>query len=152
MIRTIKVDDKTVEVNSSMGWLYVYRNRFGHDILPDLMPVVESVLMAISSVLEETKGEFNETTMASAMNNDALVDAFIKMAGMEMLTVFNIFWAMAYNKDNSIPAPEEYINSFEKFPVDEVVPELLKAIIESSVSSKNAQRLLQRIEQVSTSD
>lgn len=152
MIRTINVDDKTVEVNSSMGWLYVYRNRFGHDILPDLMPVVESVLMAISSVLEETKGEFNETTMASAMNNDALVDAFIKMAGMEMLTVFNIFWAMAYNKDNSIPAPEEYINSFEKFPVDEVVPELLKAIIESSVSSKNAQRLLQRIDQVSTSD
>ena len=83
----------------------------------------------------------------------ALVEKFgFGLLASYLVINHNIFWSMAYNKDNSIPAPEEYINSFEKFPVDEVVPELLKAIIESSVSSKNAQRLLQRIEQVSTSD
>lgn len=145
MIKTIMLEDHPVEVNSSMGWLFAYRNRFGHDILPDLMPIIESVLQAISSVLEESQGEMNEKTIAQAMNNDALVDAFIKMAGMEIVTVFNIFWAMAYNADKKIEAPEEYFNRFDCFPVDVVVPELFTAIVESSVSSKNAERLLQSI-------
>lgn len=148
MIRTINIEGQKADINSSAGWLYVYRNQFGHDILPDLMPVIESVIGAIASVLEESGGVFNEKTLAKAMNNDALVDAFIKMAGMQVLTIFNIFWAMAKNADGTIPGPEDYFNSFDRFPVDEIVPELFYAIVDSSVSSKNATRLLQRIKNV----
>ena len=151
MIRTIQIGGQTVEINSSAGWLYSYRNRFGHDILPDIMPILESVLNAVASIAEESKGEFSDETILSAMNNDALVDAFIKMAGMEVVTVFNIFWAMAYNADKSIKGPEEYFNEFETFPLDTIVPEVFKAIVESSVSSKNAQRLLRHLDAVSPS-
>jgi hypothetical protein len=152
MIRTINIEDQKTDINSSAGWLYVYRNQFGHDILPDLMPVIESVIGAIASVLEESGGVFNEKTLAQAMNNDALVDAFIKMAGMQVLTIFNIFWAMAKNADKTIPGPEDYFNTFERFPVDVVVPELFYAIVDSSVSSKNATRLLQRIKTARTTE
>lgn len=142
MIRTINVNGQPVEVNTSAGWLYAYRERFGHDILPDLMPILESVLNAAASILEEADGEINQKTALAAMNNENFVQAFISLAGMEFTTVFNIFWAMAYNKDQSIPAPREYMNQFERFPLDEVLPELFYALVDSSVSSKNAERLL----------
>lgn len=152
MIKTLELEGKTIEINTSSGWLYHYRNRFGHDILPDIMPLIESVLAAGVSVLQESGGEITEKTIIDAMNNDSLVDAFIKAAGMEFLTVYNIFWAMAYNADKQIPAPEDYFNTFEVFPLDEVVPALFNAILESSISSKNSKRLLQKVEKLSPSD
>ena len=69
MIREIRIEDRTVEINSSAGWLYEYRNRFGHDILPDIMPIIESVLAAGVSVLQESGGEVNEETIMDALNN-----------------------------------------------------------------------------------
>lgn len=151
MIRTIQIDDQQVEINTSAGWLYAYRNRFGHDILPDIMPIIESILQAIASVLEESEGELNEKNLAAAMNNDALIDAFIKMAGMEIVTVYNILWAMIYNKDRTIPGPEDYFNRFDRIPMDEVVLELFEAIVDSSVSSKNSARLLENIKKLNLS-
>lgn len=148
MIRKIEFDGNAVEINSSAGWLYAYRNRFGHDILPDIMPIIESVLSAVASMLQESGGEINEKTIMQAVENDAVVDAFIKMAGMEVVTVYNIFWAMAYNADKTIKGPEDYFNEFERFPVDEIVPELFNSIIDSSVSSKNAERLLQGLKKL----
>lgn len=152
MIREIRIEDRTVEINSSAGWLYEYRNRFGHDILPDIMPIIESVLAAGVSLLQESGGEVNEKTIMDAMNNDALVDAFIKVSGMEFLTIFNIFWAMAKNADDRIPGPKEYFNTFDRFPLDEVAPALLYAITDSSISSKNSERLLTRLKELSPSD
>lgn len=152
MIREIRIEDKKIEIDSSAGWLYEYRDRFGHDILPDIMPIIESVLAAGISVLQESGGEVNEKTIMDALNNDALVEAFIKVSGMETLTIFNIFWAMAYNANDKIPGPKEFFNQFERFPLDIVVPALFYTIIDSSISSKNAERLLTRLRELSPSD
>ena len=145
MIKTILIDDRSVEVNTSAGWFYKYREQFGHDILPDLMPLLESVLNATASILKESAGGLNSENMLKMMDNDALVDAFIKMAGMEILTMYNIFWAMAKNNDAAIPRPEEYFNSFETFPMDDILPFMFEGIVESSISSKNAKSLLEKI-------
>lgn len=145
MIKTIRIDDRSVEINTSAGWLYEYRENFGHDILPDIMPILESVLNATASVLNESGGKFNEKEILKAMNNDFLVDAFIKMAGMEMTTLYNIFWALAKNADNSIEQPKAYFNGFDVFPMDEILPMMFSSIVDSSISSKNAKSLLEKI-------
>ena len=142
MIKSIQFENDKIEINSSAGWLYAYRRQFGHDILPDIMPVIESILKAIAGVVEDSGGVINNETIAQAVENDSLIDAFVKMAGMELTTVYNIVWAMAYNKDKTIPDPEEYFNRFETLPVDVIMPEIFMAVVDSSVSSKNAQRLL----------
>jgi hypothetical protein len=67
------------------------------------------------------------------------------MAGLETTTILQILWALAYNEDKSIGQPMEFFNNFEAFPVDEILPELFTAVVESSVSSKNAKRLLSLI-------
>lgn len=148
MIKTIEFEGQKVELNTSAGWLFAYRNRFGHDIFPDLMPIIESVVGAIATMLENGEAEVTQDSIKNLMNDDTITDAFIKLAGMEITTVYQVLWAMAYNADKSIGGPEDFFNSFEKFPLDIVIPELFTAIVESSVSSKNVERLLNGLKKI----
>lgn len=148
MIKTIEFEGQKVELNTSAGWLFVYRNRFGHDIFPDLMPIIESIVSAIATMLENGEAEVTPDGIKNLMNDDTITDAFIKLAGMEITTVYQVLWAMAYNADNGIGGPEDFFNSFEKFPLDIVIPELFTAIVESSVSSKNGGRLLNGLKKI----
>jgi len=148
MIKTIEFEGQKVELNTSAGWLFVYRNRFGHDIFPDLMPIIESIVGAIATMLENGEAEVTPDGIKNLMNDDTITDAFIKLAGMEITTVYQVLWAMAYNADKSIGGPEDFFNSFEKFPLDVVIPELFTAIVESSVSSKNGERLLNGLKKI----
>lgn len=150
MIKTITLGNHPVEVNSSMGWLYVYRNQFGHDILPDIMPLLEAVLAGMGDVFTTIKDKEDITVndAVKIMDSDAVVDMFIKLAGMEFTTLLNILWALAKNKDPHLPAPERFINQFDCLPVDELAPALAYLIIESSTSSKNLKSLLPKIEAV----
>ena len=148
MIKTIEFEGQKVELNTSAGWLFVYRNRFGHDIFPDLMPIIESIVSAIATMLENGEAEVTPDGIKNLMNDDTITDAFIKLAGMEITTVYQVLWAMAYNADKSIGGPEDFFNGFEKFPLDVVIPELFTAIVESSVSSKNVERLLNGLKKI----
>lgn len=155
MIRTVTLAGRDVEVNTSMGWLYLYRNQFGRDILPDIMPIIEAVLAGLGDMLttiqESGGGGIKADDAVKLMNSDTIVEMFIKMAGMELTTVFNIFWAMAKNRDAKTKEPMAFMNSFERMPVDELAPALLYMIVDSSVSSKNAQSLLPNLEKVTQS-
>ena len=148
MIKTVQIDDRSVEINTSAGWLYKYRENFGHDILPDIMPVLESVLNAATSVLKESGGHFDSEEILKAMDNEDLVDAFIKMAGMEIITVYNIFWALAKNANKKIPQPDEWYNSFDTTYMDEIIPVMFMGIVESSISSKNVKSLLEKFKEM----
>lgn len=148
MRRTISVDEHSIEINSSMGWLFIYRSYFGHDILPDLMPIVEAVLAGLSEIFAAgaVKGEGVDAKKAlELMNNDDLVDMFVKLAGMELTTVLQIFWAMVKNADAKTVEPQAFFNQLERFPMDEILPMLFYAIVDSSVSSKNAESLLAKL-------
>lgn len=148
MKKTVQLEGHQVEVDTSAGWFYEYLEQFGHDIMPDIMPLIESIVIAISSVLEESSGRFDEKELLKAMNNDALVDAFIKMSGMEFTTVLNIFWAMAKNCSAATPQPKEFYKSLPVLPLDTLMPQLLHMIIESCASSKNAKSLLEKIDKL----
>lgn len=152
MIKTIEFEGQKVELNTSAGWLFAYKNRFGHDIFPDLMPIIESVIGALASLLESGETELNAGNVRGLMDDETITDAFIKLAGMELTTVYQVLWAMAYNADRSIGGPEDFFNSFEKFPLDVIIPELFTAIVESSVSSKNGMRLLGALKNLRQSD
>lgn len=149
MRRTINIDEHSIEVNTSMGWLFIYKNTFGHDVLPDLMPLVEAALSGLAEILGSgsIKGDksIDPEKALDLMNADALVEMFIKLAGMELTTVLQIFWAMAKNAYRDIPPAEVFYGALDRFPMDEIVPMLFYAIVESSVSSKNAKSLLERM-------
>ena len=149
MRRTISIENHSIEIDTSMGWLFVYKSTFGRDVLPDLMPLVEAALAGLaeifgSKVVREDHTIDPEKVM-ELMDADALVDMLVKMAGMELTTVLQIFWAMAKNARRDLPAAEIFYAGLERFPMDEIIPGLFYAIVDSSVSSKNASSLLAKL-------
>ena len=149
MRRTINIDNHSIEIDTSMGWLFVYKSTFGRDILPDLMPLVEAALSGLAEILGsgaiKCDKSIDPEKALDLMNADALVDMLVKMAGMELTTVLQVFWAMVKNADPYAAPPEAFFGKLERFPMDEVVPTMFYAIVESSVSSKNAKSLLERM-------
>lgn len=153
MIRTLVLNGQSIELDSSLGWLYIYQRQFGHDVLPDIMPLAEAVIAGLGDVLTAVTddGAGGKTMSAedalALMNSDNIVDMFIKISGMELTTILDIFWAMVKNKDPMTPDPQKFANSFDRMPlVDELAPALFYIIVDSSASSKNARSLLARIE------
>lgn len=85
--------------------------------------------------------ESGELEWCKLLDFDTVSSAMISFAGAEFTTALNIIWAMAKNADDSIPAPFEWANQFENFPLDQIVPEVLDAVINTVVSEKNRKRL-----------
>lgn len=141
MIKTIKFDDDhSVEMSSNIGWLLTYRSQFGKDILPDLMPVIES-LVTLAASLFDGSAELTVDEVIAKIDRDALSDLYLSLSNLEFTTIINIAWALAKTADDSIPAPEEWVKQFEVFPFDTLIIEMFKMIAESSVSTKNLKRL-----------
>ncbi len=140
MIKTIKLNkDQSVTLNSAAGWFLVYREQFGRDILPDIMPMIEGILTAGINALKNVEG--SKLTI-EAVDNEVLMDFFINVSGLEFVTIMQIVWAMAKTADDDIDPPEKWFNQFDVFPFDLIVPKVFRLIIDSSVSAKNAKRLL----------
>lgn len=151
MIRRIEFEGHSADIDTSAGWLFIYRSNFGHDILPDIMPIIESGLETIASLLNDSDGELSIKTISEGFGNGMFNDFFIRMSGMEMVTVYQIFWAMAKKADKTIKPIDEYFDQFDVFPLDVIIPEVFSGIIESSISSKNVQSLLTKKEQIKAS-
>ena len=138
----IKIGDKEVQVNNRAGWTITYRDQFGHDIVPTLMPLFAGALDVVSGLIKQTgKDNVEIADILAIADGDALINAFIHLSGFEFVEILNITWAMAKEADDTIPEPKTWIRSFEEFPVDVVVPEIIKLAFKGMCSSKNLQRL-----------
>lgn len=151
MIKQITLSEShSIEINSSMGWLFVYRSAFGRDILPDLMPIIEAVISGMAEILEDVDdaGNIDVKTIAESVSNGTLNNALATFSTMEFITIIQIVWAMAKNADKSIPSIDEWAGGIENFPLDVILPQLFEALTESMISSKNAKSLQTKIKAI----
>lgn len=145
MKKTIKIDDEQkFEINSSSGWLYAYQEQFGHDVLPVLLPAAEALLQTMADLMKDSKSD-NVADILAAADEETISNAFITLSGMQLTTVTNIVWAMAKNANDSIESPREWLNSFDVFPWDIVVPQVLGAALEACISKKKFEKLKETI-------
>ena len=143
MIKTIKAGDETITLNNSIGWTMEYRDQFGEDIIPVLMPILASAMDIIPDVIKKA-GKTEEISLddiLEVLDGDALIDALGHLGAFEFNDVLHIIWAMAKNADEGIPEPKAWIKQFDEFPLDEILPEVVKLIFRGVVSSKNLKRL-----------
>lgn len=143
MEKTIKIGKKSVKLNNNVSWAIVYRDQFGRDIIPTIMPLFASALDIISGIINETgkTDDIELTDLAKLADGDSLINAAIHLGGFEFTDLICITWALAKCADEDIPAPREWIEQFETFPVDVVAPEVFSLIFKGVVSSKNLKRL-----------
>ncbi|WP_407382515.1 hypothetical protein [Ruminococcus sp.] len=143
MEKTIKIGKKSVRLNNNVSWAIVYRDQFGRDIIPTIMPLFASALDIISGIINETGKTDNIelTDLAKLADGDSLINAAIHLGGFEFTDLICITWALAKCADEDIPEPREWISQFDNFPVDVVAPEVFSLIFKGVVSSKNLKRL-----------
>ena len=143
MEKTIKIGKKNVRLSNNVGWTMAYRDQFGRDVVPALLPMIASAMDIISGFLSETgkTDKIELEDILKVMDGDSLVDAMIHLGGLEFVDLLNVTWAMAKCSDEEIPEPREWVKQFEEFPVDVVAPEVVKLIVKGMVSSKNLKRL-----------
>lgn len=143
MIKTVKFGKNEILMDNNVGWTMVYRDQFGQDIIPSLMPLLAGVVDMVSGIIETAgdKKEFSMETIAELSESGKLEEAIIKAASAEFVDFINITWALAKNADDSIPEPREWVKQFDEFPVDIIGPEVFKLVFKGMVSSKNLKRM-----------
>lgn len=143
MEKTINIGTKEVHLSNNIGWAIDYRDQFGQDIIPTLLPMVAAALDLIKGLLEEVEDTNNLEwrDILRLIDGDTLFDALIHLGGLEFRDFINITWAMAKCADDSIPEPRTWVKEFEVFPVDELAPTVFDLIFKGVVSSKNLTRL-----------
>lgn len=133
-----------INMDSSIGWLLIYRENFGRDILPDILPMISAAVDLIAGGIDE-KGEVTIASFIENMDSDTVANAMIQLSGLEITTAINIVWALAknYAKKNgeTLEPVEIWVDQFDEFPLDVIVPAAVKLIVTSSVSSKNLRSL-----------
>ena len=142
MEKVIKIGKQEVRLNNNVAWTMEYRDQFGKDIVPALMPVIASMIEGISTVVGDTgKAELNVTDIASALQGRTM-DVLLPMFQVEFVDVIiNVIWAMAKAADETIAPPKQWVRQFEEFPLDVVGPAVYDLVIRGFVSSKNLKRL-----------
>lgn len=142
MEKTIKLGDKEIRLNNRVGWVLTYRDQFGTDILPTIMPLFAGLLDIVSGVMAQTDGDdISLENILRLIDTDSVMDALVHLSGFELAEFLNITWAMAKEADEDLPDPETWLRSFEEFPLDIIVPEVFKMAFNGMVSSKNRARL-----------
>lgn len=136
MIKSIKFNDNCeIELSNNIGWAMAYREQFGHDIIPDLLPAVSAII----SILGETEQKHFDIRK---IDKDVLQDALINLAGLQFVDFINLCWAMAKTANDKIPTPKKWVEQFDDgFFIDRVAPDVFGLLVEGLVSSKNLKSL-----------
>ena len=141
MEKVVKIGKQEVRLNNNMAWTMEYRDQFGKDIVPAVMPLLASMIEGVSTVIAESGDEINVSNIAEALQGRAF-DVMMPMFQAEFVDlVVNVTWAMAKAADEGIAPPKQWVRQFETFPLDVIGPEVFDMVLKGFVSSKNLKRL-----------
>lgn len=142
MEKIINIGEHEVRLNNNVAWTMEYRDQFGKDIVPALMPVLATMIEGVSSVVAEAGAEKIELeSLANALEGKTM-EILMPLFQVEFVdTIINVTWAMAKAADETIAPPKRWVRQFETFPLDVVVPAVYELVLTGFVSSKNLTRL-----------
>ena len=142
MEKVVKIGKQEVRLNNNVAWTMEYRDQFGKDIVPALMPLLVSMLEGLSAVVAETgKTDVSVEEIADAFQGRA-TDILLPMFQAEFVDlVINVTWAMAKAADEGIAPPKQWVRQFDVFPLDVIAPAIYDLVLKGFVSSKNLKRL-----------
>jgi len=141
MEKVIKIGSNEVRLSNNVAWVMEYRDQFGKDILPAIMPLITTVSEGISTVISEAGTDITIESLSEAINGRAM-DVLLPLYQAEFVDlVINVTWAMAKAADEDIDPPKKWVRQFDTFPLDVVGPAIFELIVKGFISSKNLTRL-----------
>ena len=142
MEKIIKIGKQEVRLNNNVAWTMEYRDQFGKDIVPAVMPLLASMIEAFSTVVAEAdNGEIDIKSIAEVLEGRSM-EILLPLFQTEFVDlVINVTWAMAKAADESIDPPKRWVRQFDAFPLDVIGPAIFDMVLKGFVSSKNLKRL-----------
>lgn len=141
MEKVIKIGSNEVRLSNNVAWVMEYRDQFGKDILPAIMPLITTVSEGISTVLSEAGTDITIESLSEAINGRAM-DVLLPLYQAEFVDlVINVTWAMAKAADEDIDPPKKWVRQFDTFPLDVVGLAIFELVVKGFISSKNLTRL-----------
>lgn len=151
MIKNITIDEnKEIVLSNNTIWTMIYRNQFGHDIVSTLTPVAASLADMVGGFIESVgaDGMVQFEDVVKNIDGDRLIDAVAHLSGLEFVDILNITWAMAKAADGDIPDPTTWVTNLEVFPVDVIVPEVVRLAAKGLLSTKKLIWLRQMVQKM----
>ncbi len=140
MIKTIKISkDKEITLSNNLAWAMIYKSQFGHDIVPDIMPIVSAVTKLFGELSRHTGQDVAE--LIKALDGDTLQDALIELCAVQFIDFINLVWALSKANDDDIEPPDIWVRQFEEFPLDIIAPAVFELLTKGLISSKNLKSL-----------
>lgn len=141
MEKTIKIGKQEVRLNNNVAWTMEYRDQFGKDILPALMPLVASMLESAAAIYADKSGELTFADILESLEGRTM-EIFLPLFQAEFVDlIVNVTWAMAKAADEDIEPPKKWVKQFDSFPLDVIVPTVGEMALKGFTSSKNLKRL-----------
>ena len=132
----VEIDGKEVKFNSNALFILKYKQVFKKDVLKVVFPIFKAFVPLAKSV------EIIDVDNLTLKDLGIILPELLENAeDVEILDLYQILYAMALSADKSIGDFEEWLGSFDEFPifdiVAEVFPELLQSLSSSIKSKKN---------------
>ena len=134
-------------LSNKTAWALFYRDQFGIDIVPTLMPLLSAMFALLGEItsMAEKQGGLEYSDVMELLESDSMAEALIKLSGIEFVDLINLTWALAKAADPNIPEPKIWILGFEQFPLDLIVPTVSELIVKGMVSTKKAKWLQEKL-------
>lgn len=138
MVKTIKLnDEKELTMSNNLAWATIYKDQFGHDIVPDIMPIMSAVLRLINDLSQYTEvGE-----LLKKVDFQTLQETLIELCAFQFTDFINLVWAFCKANDENTEAPDKWVRQFDEFPLDIVAPAVFELLTKGLISSKNLKSL-----------
>ena len=138
MIKTVKINkEQELTLSNNLAWATIYKDQFGHDIIPDIMPLMSAAIRLIKEMAAYT--DMNE--IVKNTDFETIQETLIELCAFQFTDVFNLVWAFNKAYDENIDPPEKWVRQFDEFPLDVIVPAMFELLTKGLISSKNLKSL-----------
>lgn len=122
---TIDIDNKPVRFKSTGGIIYRYEAQFGRSLFADLTKLQE---------FEDSK------RLKKKKNPDGKIvfEPEYDYTKLSFNLMYDLCWVCAKAADDSIPDPQSWLDSFNVFPIQDIIPKISELINKTAgINPKN---------------
>lgn len=151
-------EERALVLDNTFTWMVYYKEAFGRDIVPDLAPILNSVIKAFFAVFsavdidkvvkiaiskqKDKKKDKTEAYRTSAIMNeivqkvdpDDITEVIIEATAIESVTFLQIMWALAKCADDSIDEFFEWTKTTSGMTPDLLVSEVFDLVLKGWIT------------------
>ena len=88
MIKTVKINkEQELTLSNNLAWATIYKDQFGHDIIPDIMPLMSAAIRLIKEMAAYT--DMNE--IVKNTDFETIQETLIELCAFQFTDVLNLY-------------------------------------------------------------